>query len=113
VVSATDVLEHVASPVAFLRMLSQQISPGGRIVITFLRPVPGSPSQGERWNMIDPPTHRQFFTRRSLDELLARTGLAIERRRRYHLRNMRGLGKYRLARRIWMPRYPVHSWPAC
>jgi len=101
VVSATDVLEHVASPVAFLRMLSQQISPGGRIVIT----IPYAQSlearlKGERWNMIDPPTHRQFFTRRSLDELLARTGLAIERRRRYHLRNMRGLGKYRLARRI-------------
>lgn len=74
-VFAFDILEHVASPVRFLKELRDALSPGGRLVLT----TPNTSSweriiRGERWSGATDPTHRVLFTPYSLRFLLGRSG---------------------------------------
>ncbi|TFH74151.1 class I SAM-dependent methyltransferase [Cellulomonas sp. HD19AZ1] len=78
-----DVLEHVLDPVDVLRRLLPLLRPGGSVVMSIPNVAHGSLRlallQG-RWQYTDvgllDRTHIRFFTRRSVLELLADTGLA-------------------------------------
>jgi 2-polyprenyl-3-methyl-5-hydroxy-6-metoxy-1,4-benzoquinol methylase len=78
-----DVLEHVADPTDVLRRLLALLRPGGSVVISIPNVSHGSLRlallQG-RWQYTEvgllDRTHIRFFTRRSVLELLADTGLA-------------------------------------
>lgn len=76
VVTATDVLEHQPDPHAFLDLIRHYLARNGRSHMSF--PWAGSPRrwmQGPGWSMILPPTHCQFFTRRSFTRLAREHGL--------------------------------------
>ncbi|HEY0215319.1 MAG TPA: class I SAM-dependent methyltransferase [Cellulomonas sp.] len=78
-----DVLEHVAEPAEVLRRLLALLRPGGSVVMSIPNVSHGSLRlallQG-RWQYTDvgllDRTHIRFFTRTSVLELLAETGLA-------------------------------------
>ena len=77
-----DVLEHLADPTGVLRVLVRALAPGGEVVVSVpnvahlwvrLSLLAGRFDYAER-GILD-RTHLRFFTRRTLDELLAAAGL--------------------------------------
>jgi SAM-dependent methyltransferase len=86
IVSAVDVLEHTTNPLRFLKLAYQYLNESGRLVVA----IPFADSfnarlYGRYWSMVEPPNHCQYFTTRSLDKLLAVTGLEIEFSTRYNV----------------------------
>lgn len=75
VVTLMDVIEHVADPGVALRRLRGWLRPGGLIVVetgdfdALLARVCGS-----SWYYYDPPQHLTYFSRKSLENLLAANG---------------------------------------
>ncbi len=73
-----DVIEHLQYPDKFLRKISDELAPGGRIYITtgdfsaLLARI-----QGKNWRMIHPPSHLHYFTKKSLIGLLENNGFSI------------------------------------
>jgi SAM-dependent methyltransferase len=67
----SEVLEHVDSPVDFLRAARPYLAEGARLVIT----VPGGPMSAFDRHI----GHRQHFTRDSLTRLLQAAGFTVER----------------------------------
>lgn len=101
VVSATDVVEHVPNPVEFLRLMAEYVVPSGYIIISI--PFADSVESkvlGIRWNMVEPPTHCQFFSMRSLRLAMQCAGLEMVCWRQFNLRNLRGLSRYKSLRHL-------------
>lgn len=78
VVSATDVVEHVSDPLELLRLMASYVVQGGYIIIS----IPFADSvearlMGTRWDMVEPPTHCQFFSMHSLSVAVQRAGLRV------------------------------------
>lgn len=101
VVSATDVVEHVPDPVQFLRLMSSYLDDGGVMVIS----VPCYDSLdakvlGLNWPMLAPPTHRHFFTRKSLSIAIAQSGLRPLKMRQFNIRRLLGLSRYGAVREL-------------
>lgn len=95
IVTATDVVEHVANPVEFLALMSGYLTELGMIVIS----VPCIESIeakvfGMRWPMIAPPTHRHFFTRRSLSTAISKAGMRPKIMLQFNIRRYYGLSRY-------------------
>lgn len=83
-ISALDMLEHQADPAKALRLIRDLLTPGGKVFIS----VPFADSlQGwflkYRWRMVEPPTHCQFFTKRSFNHLIEKEGFVLARTIRY------------------------------
>ena len=76
-IACIHVIEHIYDPVGFLRELAGHLRPGGWIVLA-------TPDMGSfwrslmrlRWPFFKIPEHVTFFDRRTLRELLRRSGLA-------------------------------------
>jgi len=101
VVSATDVVEHLPNPVEFFRLMSDYLMSDGYIIFS----IPFADSieaklRGVNWNMVEPPTHSQFFSMRSLELALRLAGLSVVISRQFNIRNMRGLSRYIYLRRF-------------
>jgi 2-polyprenyl-3-methyl-5-hydroxy-6-metoxy-1,4-benzoquinol methylase len=82
-VTLLDVLEHVTDPGAFLSVLERFLAPGGMLVI--VTPDIGSLAarlMGGRWWHYR-AAHVNFFSRRSLERLLAAHGFEIALRKRF------------------------------
>lgn len=82
VVLASDVLEHLKDPLRCLRQAAQFVAPGGRIILSIpnfahadvrLSLLAGNFEYAEM-GLLD-RTHIKFFTRRSLENLIAAAGL--------------------------------------
>lgn len=67
----SEVLEHVDSPVDFLKASRPYLAAGARLVVT----VPGGPMSAFDRHI----GHRQHFTRASISRVLASAGFAVER----------------------------------
>jgi SAM-dependent methyltransferase len=71
-------LEHLAAPDAYLARIGDLVRPGGVVALTTVDI--GSlvaRLRGRRWRQVHPPTHLFYFTRASLEALLARAGFAL------------------------------------
>lgn len=82
VVTAIDVIEHVADPVALLRSSAQYVAPGG--ILALVTPDVGSLAArllGERWWHFR-LAHVCYFDRKSLDSAVTAAGLRVVDRRR-------------------------------
>ena len=102
-VIASEVLEHVADPPAFLSALVARMRPGGRLIVTvpngygpfealalteallnlsglqrLLRRLRGRPAVTATANTLAVSPHVNFFSRRALRRLFAAAGLAVE-----------------------------------
>ena len=99
VVTAFDVIEHVADPLKFARSLARVVKPGGCLVLTTPRlDSPLARFMGKRWYCIF-PAHLHYFTRPSLTKTLRGAGFEIVDERSH----VRYLGwKY------WIQRALVH-----
>lgn len=76
VIVMLDVIEHLPDPAAVLQVLSNQLNPGGLIVLsTGDWASPLARAMGQNWRLMTPPQHLSFFTPRSLTRLLHRFGL--------------------------------------
>jgi SAM-dependent methyltransferase len=78
VVSALDVIEHVADPATFLGSLRDALEPGGTIVIS--TPDAGAGTVrilGRRWHHYN-RYHSSFFSPSTLDRAARRAGLTVE-----------------------------------
>jgi len=75
--SATwDTLEHLPHPERFLAKIAELLPAGGWLFLTTGDiGAPVARRGGERWRMIHPPTHLQYFSRETLRRFLARHGL--------------------------------------
>lgn len=67
----SEVLEHVDSPVDFLRAARPYLADGARLIVT----VPGGPMSAFDHHI----GHRQHFTRESITRYLSEAGFAVER----------------------------------
>jgi SAM-dependent methyltransferase len=74
-----DTIEHLARPDLYLRKIADSLPPGGVLALTT-----GdldswvARARGRRWRQIHPPTHLHYFSRKTLSELLNRSGFKIE-----------------------------------
>lgn len=99
IVSATDVLEHQPDPNAFLKILSHHVSDDGYVIVSF----PCADSFicrmiGSKWSMVAPPTHCQFFSRKSFRLLATNAGFSLITLRQYSVLHLMGATKYRFMR---------------
>lgn len=71
-----DVIEHVQNPSQVLQRASDLLKPGGLLVLA-TGDVAGVTARiyGEKWNLIAPPGHLFYFSRRSLNTLLDKANL--------------------------------------
>lgn len=73
-----DTIEHLPAPRAALLRVSELLRPGGVVVLST-----GDASSlvarasGRRWRLMTPPQHLWFFTRASMEALLARAGFEV------------------------------------
>ncbi|MES2590991.1 MAG: class I SAM-dependent methyltransferase [Bacteroidota bacterium] len=70
-----DVIEHLSNPEKFIEKASRELISGGRIYITtgdIECMVPRM--QKAKWRMIHPPSHLQYFSKRTLSKLLENYG---------------------------------------
>jgi 2-polyprenyl-3-methyl-5-hydroxy-6-metoxy-1,4-benzoquinol methylase len=78
VVCMWDTIEHLAQPREFVHKAARDVRPGGLVALTT-----GDISslnarvRGAKWRMIHPPTHLQYFSRRTLTRLLDDAGFDI------------------------------------
>ena len=71
-----DTLEHLPHPEIYVAKLAGSLPAGGWLFLTTGDlGAPLAQRQGERWRMIHPPTHLQYFARDTLQRFLARHGL--------------------------------------
>lgn len=89
VITLADVLEHIADPVAALRLCGELLAPGGHIVISVPNVTHGSIRAmllDGRWDYqglgILDRTHLRFFSRRALLDCIGRAGFAVQELRR-------------------------------
>lgn len=110
-VTATDVIEHQADPVPFLRRMATNLTSGGLIVLTF--PCNDSFNArvfGTRWSMIAPPTHCQFFSHRSAETLAKCCGLRIVTHRQYNAGGFPILSRSKLFTRYYSGLLEALGW---
>ncbi len=73
-----DVIEHLPNPEKFIEKAASELQTGGRIYITtgdiecFVPRM-----QKAKWRMIHPPSHLQYFSKRTLSKLLERYGFKV------------------------------------
>ena len=73
-----DTLEHLAHPQAHVARVASLLPRGGWFFATTGDiGAPLARRQGERWRMIHPPTHLQYFSRDTIARFLARHGLEL------------------------------------
>jgi SAM-dependent methyltransferase len=80
VVTMWDVVEHLADPARVLAEVARVTRPGGLLVLTTGNVEgPLAHRDLERWDLMCPPAHLQFFSPATLERLLNRAGFQIER----------------------------------
>jgi len=96
IISATDVLEHQRNPVEFLAILNYYMHQDGYIILSipFVESFSGKFLK-TKWNMVSPPTHSQFFTKRSLKYATDLLDLKIIDIIRFNSRRLPIIGKYK------------------
>ena len=79
-VTMWDVLEHVTDPGRVLGEIARVTRPDGLLVITTGN-VDGPLARRdlEGWNLMTPPAHLTFFSPRTIEPLLVRSGFQVER----------------------------------
>jgi len=74
-----DVIEHLPRPDLFINKISEELLMGGELHITtgdisgFLPKI-----QKENWRMIHPPSHLQYFSKKTISLLLEKCGFKIK-----------------------------------
>lgn len=94
VISATDVLEHQSDPAKFLTGLQFYLKPRGLLYLSF--PFGGcfrAKLLKDRWNMVEPPTHCQFFTVKSFNLLASRQKLAVVAKKTFNTSGFPGVSR--------------------
>jgi SAM-dependent methyltransferase len=79
-VTCWDVIEHVPDPRSALERLRGRLKPGGRLFLS--TPDAGSLLArllGRRWHYLDPLQHINVFSRKNLEDTLARCGFRVLR----------------------------------
>lgn len=80
VVTMWDVIEHLRDPRAALAEIARVTRAGGLLVITTGNADgPLARRDLAQWDLMHPPGHLTFFSRRTLEPLLNRAGLEVER----------------------------------
>ncbi len=73
-----DTLEHLAHPETVVARIAELLPAGGWLFLTTGDiGAPIARRQAQRWRMIHPPTHLQYFSRDTLTRFLARHGLKV------------------------------------
>lgn len=80
VVTLDQVIEHVSDPLGVLRGIHQVLKPGGTLILSTPNADGwGARVFGRRWIHWHAPYHQQFFSRRSMREAAAKSGLELQR----------------------------------
>jgi SAM-dependent methyltransferase len=80
VVTMWNTIEHMREPLRSVTSVAPLTRPGGLLVLSTGDASGPLARRGlEDWNLMSPPHHLFFFTRRTLDELLARAGFRTRR----------------------------------
>lgn len=75
-----DTVEHLAHPDVYIRKAAEDLRPGGILALTTGdMDSLNARLRGKRWRMIHPPTHLHYFSRRTLTDLLDRSGFDVVR----------------------------------
>jgi SAM-dependent methyltransferase len=74
---ATELIEHLVDPVAFVAGIRPLLKPGGRIVLT--TPDKDIYQPGTLWQSDPPPVHLWWFGEASMRKLAERVGMSMQR----------------------------------
>ncbi|MES2730894.1 MAG: class I SAM-dependent methyltransferase [Bacteroidota bacterium] len=101
VVSAIDVLEHQADPSEFIQIAKHNLIDKGKIVII----IPFADSFHckvfkDKWGMVAPPSHCQYFTYKSFETFVNRHGLNIDKQAQFNAGRPRAFWRTRLTRAV-------------
>lgn len=73
-----DVIEHTQDPIDTLRMYTERMRPGAALFVAFPnKDAASAQREKERWSMIRPFGHLQYFSSESLSLLMEKTGWEI------------------------------------
>jgi len=79
-VAMWDVVEHLDAPERFIERSGELLRDGGYLFLTTGDIDTWLPRrQGPRWRLIHPPTHLQYFSRKTISQLLNRKGFEVVR----------------------------------
>lgn len=80
VITMWNTVEHLGDPLGSLKSVATLARPGSLLVISTGDAESRLARRGlSRWNLMTPPHHLFFFTRPTIDDLLARTGFRLRR----------------------------------
>ena len=79
-VATWDVIEHLEAPGPFIERSAQVLRPGGYLFLT-TGDIDSwvARRQGRGWRLIHPPTHLQYFSRKTISRLLTLKGFEVVR----------------------------------
>ncbi len=76
----SEVVEHVNDPEAFINDVAKVMAPGAMLYLTAPDGAHyGVPKDFATWNMVNPPNHLTYFSRKGIRQLLARHGLLVSK----------------------------------
>ena len=78
VICLWDVLEHLREPHQYLEKIAADLTPGGLVALTTgdVESV-NARFRGRRWRLIHPPTHLNYFSRRTIAAMLDKYGFDV------------------------------------
>ncbi len=78
VVCLWDVLEHLREPHLYLEKIAAEVTSGGLIALTTgdVKSV-NARLRGRRWRLLHPPTHLNYFSRRTIVAMLDKYGFEV------------------------------------
>lgn len=105
-----DVIEHLSDPLETLRLVSKSMSPGAHLMLTTGDWGSGlAKVMGTRWRLMTPPQHLFFFTARSLEVALRRTGFKIIELTHPSKQVSLGLAAYQIQRLLGLNPRPIRQ----
>jgi len=111
VISATDVLEHQANPIEFIKVIKFYLKPEGLLILSL--PFADSLFANlfkSSWSMIGPPTHCQYFTNKSFNLLAYKTEFRVIDKIQYNSTRIPFLSRFELFNKIFDSLLELNNW---
>lgn len=111
VISATDVLEHQSNPIEFMELIKFHLKPNGIILFS----IPFADSlfarvRKSKWSMLVPPTHCQFFNKKSISFFASKMELSIVKLVQYNSAKFKFFSRFNVTDKLINRLFDLNNW---